>query len=106
MLEAGWPVDVRGAEGHARCTGRRSRQRRDVQILRHHPPVDVRGDAYDGPPVHWAIYGSVHGWHPDQGDYGRTVQLLLEAGAKRRRLTVTSRQALQCGGLATLPRQR
>jgi ankyrin repeat protein len=89
MLAAGWPVDVRGSEGGtplhwAAFHGNAEMVR---EILRHRPPLDTRGDAYDAPPIGWAIYGSVHGWHPDQGDYARTVELLLEAGAQPTPLT-------------------
>jgi len=89
MLAAGWPVDVRGSEGGtplhwAAFHGNAEMVR---EILRHRPPLDVRGDAYDAAPIGWAIYGSVHGWRPSKGDYARTVELLLEAGAKRPPLT-------------------
>ena len=44
--------------------------------------ADVNQTQPDGStPLHWAVYGSVHGWHPERGDYGRVVELLLEAGA-------------------------
>jgi hypothetical protein len=52
------------------------------ELVQHHAPVDVRGDVHDGTPLHWAVFGSIHGWHPERGDYGRVVELLLEAGAK------------------------
>jgi hypothetical protein len=28
------------------------------------------------------LYGSIHGWHCDTGDYETTVRLLLEAGER------------------------
>ena len=83
MLEAGWPVDVRGSERAtplhwAAFHGNAEMVR---ELVKHHAPVDVRGDVHDGTPLHWAAFGSVHGWHPERGDYGRVVELLLEAGA-------------------------
>lgn len=84
MLEAGWPVDVRGSEQATSLHWAAFHGNAEMvrELLRHQAPLDVRGDAHDGTPLSWAIYGSVHGWHTDQGDFGRTVQLLLGAGAK------------------------
>jgi len=83
MLSAGWPVDARGPQQAtalhwAAWHGNTAMVR---EILRYDPPVDVRGDEYDLSPLGWALHGSVHGWHSDTGDYGGTVQALLEAGA-------------------------
>jgi len=83
MLEAGWPVGVRGSERATALHWAAFHGNAPMvqELLRHRAPVDVRGDVYDGTPLRWAIYASVHGWHPEHGDYGRTVELLLEAGA-------------------------
>jgi hypothetical protein len=51
------------------------------ELLRHRAPVDVTGDEYDGTPVHWAIYGSAHGWRRETGDYAGVVDVLIAAGA-------------------------
>jgi hypothetical protein len=32
------------------------------------------------------LHGSEHGWHKDTGDYGGTVEALLQAGAKAPKL--------------------
>jgi ankyrin repeat protein len=53
------------------------------ELLAHGADVDNNDNNYDSPPIGWAIYASVHGWHPDQGDYPATVQLLLDAGSRK-----------------------
>jgi ankyrin repeat protein len=84
MLKAGWPVDVRGqhnatplhwAAFHGNVAITRA-------LLAHHAPVNVKGDDFDGTPLHWAIHGSVHGWRCKTGNYPGTVEALLAAGAE------------------------
>jgi ankyrin repeat protein len=89
MLDAGWPVDVRGQHRAtplhwASWNGNVEMVR---ELLRHDAPVDVKGDEYDGTPLHWAVYGSVHGWHCRTGDYAGTVETLIAAGAQAPKLT-------------------
>lgn len=36
---------------------------------------------FHSPPIGWAMYGSLHGWHRETGDYPGTVRALLNAGA-------------------------
>ena len=84
MLAAGWPLDARGQSGGtalhwASWHGNLEMVR---EILRYHPPVDVRGDDYDMPPVGWALHGSENSWHRETGDYVGVVEALLAAGAK------------------------
>jgi ankyrin repeat protein len=83
MLEAGWPVNVRGQHGatplHWAAWHGNGNIVRD--LLQHHPTLDVADEEFGGTPASWAIYGSVHGWHPKRGDYARTVEMLLDAGA-------------------------
>jgi ankyrin repeat protein len=83
MLAAGWPVDARGqhhatplhwAAWHGNVEMARA-------LLQHGAPVDVKGDEYDGTPLHWATFGSVHGWHPASGDYAGVVETLVAGGA-------------------------
>jgi ankyrin repeat protein len=89
MVAAGWPVDARGQHnatplhwaawnGNAEMAG---------DLIAGGAPIDVRGDQYDGTPLTWAIYGSVHGWRSATGDYAGTVERLLAAGAAAPRLT-------------------
>jgi hypothetical protein len=84
MLAAGWPVDARGQHGgtalhwaawhgDAALVG---------EILRHAPPLEAKDEDYDATPLGWALHASVHGWHPERGDYAGTVEALLRAGAR------------------------
>ena len=84
MLSAGWPVDARGQHGAtplhwAAFHGNSTMVR---EILRYKPPLEVWDTNYDGKPLSWAIYGSVHGWNREKGDYVGTVEALLQAGAE------------------------
>jgi ankyrin repeat protein len=83
MLEAGWPPDVRGDRGgtplhwaawHGNAT-------MAGEILQYRPDVEAKDDAHQATPMGWAIHGSVHGWNCRKGDYARTVETLLQAGA-------------------------
>ena len=84
MLRAGWPTGVRGPQdatalhwaafhGNAQMTR---------LLVEHGAPVDAISGQHPAPPIGWAIYGSVHGWHRKTGDYPATVQALLAAGAE------------------------
>ena len=52
------------------------------EILRHSPPLELEDSAYHGTPMGWALYGSLHGWHRQTGDYAGVVRALLDAGAR------------------------
>ncbi|HKC48671.1 MAG TPA: ankyrin repeat domain-containing protein, partial [Gemmatimonadales bacterium] len=83
LLAAGWPVVVRGEHGGtplhwAAWHGNIAMVR---EILRHNPPLDLRGDDHDLPALGWALHGSEHGWHSKTGDYPGVVDALLSAGA-------------------------
>lgn len=84
MLAAGLPLDALGQhratplhwaafQGNAEMTR---------AILHHQPPLELKDADFKNTPLGWAIYGSENGWHFDQSDYARTVELLLQAGAK------------------------
>jgi ankyrin repeat protein len=51
-------------------------------LLRHNPPIGVREASYNGTPLDWCVYGSLHGWMQDTGDFATTAQLLLDAGER------------------------
>ncbi len=51
-------------------------------LLRHNPPIGVRETSYNGTPLEWCVYGSLHGWMKDKGDFPTTTQLLLDAGER------------------------
>ena len=83
MLEAGWPVDVRGEHGAtalhwASWNGNLALLN---HVLRHAPPLEVTDTSYGGTPLGWAIYGSTNGWRCQTGDYAGVVKALLAAGA-------------------------
>ena len=84
MLRAGWPTGVFGPQdatalhwaafhGNAQMT---------KLLVDHGARVDVLSGQHPAPPIGWAIYGSVHGWHCKAGDYPATVQALIAAGAE------------------------
>ena len=84
MLAAGFPVDARGQHAGtplhwAAWHGNLEMAR---EILRHNPPLEERDSDFNATPVGWAIHGSEHGWHRDAGEYGATLDALLQAGAK------------------------
>jgi hypothetical protein len=83
MLAAGWPVDARGpldgtALHWAAFHGNVAMAR---EILKHAPSLEIRDGVYSQPPMGWAMHGSLNGWQRATGDYGATVEALLEAGA-------------------------
>ena len=49
-------------------------------LVRHDPPIGVRDMKFRSTLLGWCIYGSVHGWRSDTGDFASTARLLLEAG--------------------------
>jgi ankyrin repeat protein len=82
MLEAGWPVDVADPQGatalHWACWHGNAEMARD--ILRYKPPLEVSDHEHHGRPLGWTIHGSLYGWHRKTGDYGATLEALLQAG--------------------------
>ena len=84
MLDAGWPVNARGqrhGETALHWAGFHGNEELTRTILSHHPDLELKSLEFPGTPLHWAIYGSVHSWHPERGDYRGTVLALLHAGA-------------------------
>jgi ankyrin repeat protein len=84
MLRAGWPLDARGdtdgtvlhwASWHGSAEMVR-------EILRYGPDLEAKDGHYGGTPLGWAIHGSLNSWHCRTGDYGATVEALLDAGAR------------------------
>ncbi len=89
MLAGGWPVDARGQHGGtalhwAAWVGNAAMVR---EILAHRPPLEATDHDFAGTPLGWALHASVHGWHPDRGNYAGTVEALLGAGAVAPALT-------------------
>jgi hypothetical protein len=51
-------------------------------LLRHAPPINVPDPTYGGTVLGQCLYGSLHGWMRNTGDFVTTVRLLLEAGER------------------------
>jgi len=83
MLEAGWPVDVRGEMGAAALhwAAFNGNSQMACEILRFHPTLELKSLEYEGTPLSWAIYGSGNGWHRNTADYVATVEALRAAGS-------------------------
>ena len=87
MLSGGWPANVQGEKDQtplhwAAFHGNVEMVR---ELLLHHASLDAEEQEFKGTPLGWALYGSEHGWRRDAGDYPRTVEALLVAGAKEPR---------------------
>jgi ankyrin repeat protein len=84
MLHAGLPLD--SVSQHRATTLHWAAWHGNTELVRlildGHPSLEARDRDYNGTPLAWAIHASLHGWHPDQGDYPGTVEALLNAGAK------------------------
>jgi ankyrin repeat protein len=84
MLAAGWPPGAPAERGvtalhWAAFHGNAIMAR---ELLRYGAPIDVRDAQYGATPLGWAIHGSLHGWHPERGDYAGIVEALLDAGVE------------------------
>jgi ankyrin repeat protein len=84
MLESGWPSDVRGQHGATPLHWAAWHGNVDMvrELLRRSAPFDAVDEDYGGTPADWAVHASVHGWHPQTGDYAGVLDVLLEAGAR------------------------
>ncbi len=84
MLAIGLPVDVRSQHNATPLHWAAFQGNTEMVelILRKNPPLEVTDADFNATPLGWAIYGSEHGWHPEQGNYAATVEALLRAGAK------------------------
>lgn len=83
MLDVGWPIDVLGPEQAtalhwAGFHGNAAMARR---LLESAPQLDLKEATHGSTALGWAIYGSLHGWYRDSGDYASVVAALLDAGA-------------------------
>jgi ankyrin repeat protein len=85
MLESGWPVDARGQhqETPLHWAAFHGNAEMTEVILRFAPPLEATDADFNATPMGWAIHGSEHGWYAKTGDYGRTVEALVRAGAER-----------------------
>ena len=78
MLEAGWPVGVRGHE-NATALHWAAFHGNPVMVgalLEHGADPTIREDTHGGTPLDWAEYGSRHGWQCRTGDYDAVYRTL------------------------------
>jgi ankyrin repeat protein len=89
MLAAGWPVDARrGSHGPTALhwAAWHGNDRMVAELLRYHPPLELKDGAFSSTPLQWAMHGSLHGWCRDAGDYVAVVSRLLQSGAQAPKL--------------------
>ena len=84
LLEAGWPSDASrpGGDTALHWAGWHGNPEMTRDLLRHGAPVAASDREHHATPIGWAIHGSVHGWHPERGDYAATIDALIDAGSK------------------------
>jgi hypothetical protein len=51
-------------------------------LLAHDPPIGIPDPQFQGTPLGWCIYGAVHGWACQRGDFPTCARLLIAAGEK------------------------
>src|SRR5579871_39752 len=83
MLQAGLPVDALGEYGMTalQWAAWHGNAAAVQEILRYGPKLELNNE-HEITALGSALHGSENSWHRDTGDYGATVEALLEAGAK------------------------
>lgn len=84
LLECGLPVDGKGQHQATPLHWAAFHGNLEMikTVLRFGAPLEGCDADFGGTPLTWAIHGSEHGWFCKTGDYGGTVEALIEAGAK------------------------
>jgi ankyrin repeat protein len=84
MLAAGWPTDGKGQDqGTAlHWAGFLGNAEIARELLKYGAAVDVREPTHHGTPADWTVYGSVHGWRCETGDFVGTLDAMVRAGAE------------------------
>ena len=84
MLDLGFDARIRGHEQAEPIRWAAFQGNADMVrlLLAHNPPIGERDPTFGGTPLNWCIYGSVHGWHPEKGDFATSARLLIEAGER------------------------
>jgi ankyrin repeat protein len=97
MLAARFPIDARGQHGATALhwAAVRGDEAMTRDLLRHDPPLELMDQDFNGTPLFWAVYGSVHGPYCQSGNFAGTVELLLNAGAKPPSDTVEASDAVR-----------
>jgi ankyrin repeat protein len=84
LLDRGADLDARDVDHESTPAQWMIRDRQEIvrYLLGRGCGTDILGDdEYHARPLGWTIHGSLHGWHRKTGDYGATLQALLQAGA-------------------------
>jgi hypothetical protein len=84
MLSAGWPPDATGQHGATALhwAGFHGNAAMAREILKYRPSLEAKEKDYGMTALGWTLYGSLHGWRAERGDYGGVLELLLDAGAR------------------------
>jgi ankyrin repeat protein len=84
MVDLGFDPLARGVEGWEPFRWAAFHGNADLVrlLLPYNSPIGLPDPTYGGPPLAQCLYGSLHGWHRDTGDFATTVRLLLEAGER------------------------
>jgi ankyrin repeat protein len=84
MLVAGLPPDATSQHGATplHWASFHGNAKMVQEILRYSPPLELTDADFNSTPLGWAIYGSEHGWYCRTGNYARTAEALLKAGAR------------------------
>jgi ankyrin repeat protein len=83
FLRAGFPIDSRGENGGTPLHASAFCGRLEVvqALIAAGAPLELRDEAFDAPPIQWAMYGSgYYEWIPADADHPGVVRALLEAG--------------------------
>lgn len=84
MLDLGFDPLARGSDGWEalRWAAFHGNAGMVSLLLGHAPPINVPDPTYGGTVLGQCLYGSLHGWTRNTGDFATTVRLLLEAGER------------------------
>jgi ankyrin repeat protein len=84
MLDLGFDPLARGVEGWEaiRWGAFHGNAEMVKRLLAQEAPIGVPDPTYGGTPLGQCLYGSLHGWQRDGGDFATTVRLLLDAGER------------------------
>ena len=84
MLDLGFDPLARGVDGWEaiRWGAFHGNAEMVKRLLPHDPPIGVPDPTYGSTPLGQCLYGSLHGWQRESGDFVTTVNLLLEAGER------------------------
>ena len=84
MVDVGFDTRARGVDGWEPLRWAAFHGNADMveRLLTRPAPIGEPDPSYGGTPMGNCLYGSLHGWSRDTGDFARTVRLLLDAGER------------------------